>query len=215
MNYSDSGLERYILNHTSPQDPILAELERSTWLKTVHPQMITGHLQGMILEMISHMIRPERILEIGTFTGYSTICLAKGLADNGNLITIERDDEITDFAHGFIKKSGLGDQISLLIGDAREIIPTLEDTFDLVYMDADKDEYLEYYKLVFPKLNSGGFIMADNALWGGKVLEVPESGDHFTKGVIAFNRTISEDPLVEQVILPVRDGIMLIRKKLS
>ena len=212
MKHLEPGLERYILDNTTPEDPLLAELNRNTWVRTVHPQMIAGHLQGRILGMISHMIRPERILEIGTFTGYSSICLARGLAEEGHLFTIEKDDEITDFARTYIQKSGLTDRISLLTGDAREIIPGMDETFDLVYLDAEKDEYLDYYKLVFPKLRKGGFILADNVLWGGKVLEAPESDDHFTKGILAFNAAIRKDPLVEQVIIPVRDGIMLIRK---
>jgi len=208
----DPILEQYILDHTTPEDPLLAELSRETWKKMVHPQMIAGPLQGRILEMISRMIHPHRILEIGTFTAYSSICLARGLAEDGHLFTIEKDDEITEFANSFIQKSGLAEHITLLTGDARDIIPAMDEIFDLVYLDADKDEYLDYYKLVFPKLKNGGFILADNTLWGGKVLDTPESGDHFTRGVLAFNEAISKDPLVEQVILPVRDGIMLIRK---
>ena len=209
----DEGLEKYILDHSSPEDPVLAELNRETWVKTVHPQMIAGHLQGKVLEMISYMIRPERILEIGTFTGYSSICLAKGLAKGGLLYTIDRDDEITEFATTYINKSGNADQINLLCGDAREIIPGLDETFDLVFLDAEKDEYLDYYRLVFPKVRAGGFILADNVLWGGKVIEVPDSGDHFTRGIMAFNAEIRKDPLVETVILPIRDGITVIRKK--
>lgn len=209
----DEGLEKYILDHSSPEDPVLAELNRETWVRTVHPQMIAGTLQGKVLEMISFMIRPLRILEIGTFTGYSSICLAKGLAEGGLLYTIEKDDEITEFASAYIKRSGNADQINLLCGDAREIIPGLDETFDLVFLDAEKDEYLDYYRLVFPKLQTGGFILADNVLWGGKVLEVPDSDDHFTRGILAFNAEIRKDPLVETVILPIRDGITVIRKK--
>ena len=212
MSNPDSALDKYIEEHTTPEDQLLAELNRSTWVRTVHPQMIAGHLQGKILEMISQMIRPKRILEIGTFTGYSSICLAKGLAENGRLYTIEKNDEITGFAAGYIEKSGMSDRISMLRGDAREIIPGLEESFDLVFLDAEKNEYLEYFNLVIDKVPAGGFILADNVLWGGKVVEVLESGDHFTRGILAFNDTISKDPRVEQVILPVRDGIMLIRK---
>jgi predicted O-methyltransferase YrrM len=208
----DERIKQYILDHTSPEDPLLAELNRETWVQTIHPQMLAGHLQGKILEMISRMIRPSTILEIGTFTGYSSICLAKGLVENGILITIEKDDEIIDFARKYISKSGSSESIKLLSGDAREIIPTLKDSFDLVYLDAEKDEYLEYYKLVFEKVTSGGYILADNVLWGGKVLDKPEDGDHFTSGILAFNSYIKQDEKVEQVILPVRDGIMLIRK---
>jgi caffeoyl-CoA O-methyltransferase len=206
------GIERYILEHTSPQDPLLQELNRTTWVRTTHPQMIAGHLQGKILEMISRMIGPLRILEIGTFTGYSSICLARGLAEGGHLFTIEIDDEITEFALSYIEKSGLAGRITLLRGDARLIVPGLEEIFDLVYLDAEKDEYLDYYEALFPKLKNGGFIVADNVLWGGKVLEKPGSGDPFTRGILAFNETIRRDPRVEQVILPVRDGLMLIRK---
>ena len=212
MNKPDARLEQYILDHTSPEDPVLAELNRETWVRTVHPQMLAGHLQGKILEMISRMIRPSRILEIGTFTGYSSICLAKGLAENGQLITIEKDDEITAFARKYIPRSGMADSITLLGGDAKEIIPTLNDSFDLVFLDAEKDEYLDYYELVFPKVTAGGFILADNVLWGGKVIREPDNVDHFTSGILAFNEHIRKDKRVEQVILPVRDGIMLMRK---
>jgi predicted O-methyltransferase YrrM len=212
MNKADTRLEQYILDHTSPEDPVLAELNRETWVQTVHPQMVAGHLQGKILEMISRMLRPLRVLEIGTFTGYSTICLAKGLVENGQLITIEKDDEITAFAEKYISRSGKADSIRLLRGDARNIIPTLNDSFDLVFLDADKDEYLDYYELVLPKVRTGGFILADNVLWGGKVIQEPQNGDHFTNGILAFNEHIRLDKRVEQVILPIRDGIMLIRK---
>jgi caffeoyl-CoA O-methyltransferase len=143
---------------------------------------------------------------------YSSICLAKGLVSDGRLITIEKDDEITDFAKKYIARSGSADSITLLTGDAREIIPGLHETFNLVYLDAEKDEYLDYYALVFPKVSVGGFILADNVLWGGKVTQEPENGDHFTGGILAFNEHIRQDNRVEQVILPVRDGIMLIRK---
>ena len=191
---------------------MLVELSRETWLRTVHPQMIAGHLQGKILEMVSSMIRPSRILEIGTFTGYSSICLAKGLAAGGKLITIERDDEITGFAQKHISRSGFSDAITLLTGDARDIIPDLNEIFNLVFLDADKDEYLDYYHLVLPKVAAGGFLLADNVLWGGKVIQEAQSGDHFTGGILAFNEYVRRDNRVEQVILPVRDGIILIKK---
>jgi len=212
MDNPETKLEQYILDHTSPEDTVLAELNRETWVRTVHPQMLAGHLQGKILEMVSRMIRPSRILEIGTFTGYSSICLAKGLEENGQLITIEKDDEITAFAEKYISRSGNTDSITLLIGDAMDIIHTLNDSFDLVFLDAEKDEYLDYYELVLPKVRTGGFILADNVLWGGKVIHEAQTGDHFTSGILAFNEHIRKDSRVEQVILPVRDGIMLIRK---
>ena len=212
MIHLDPKLEEYIHEYTSPEDPVLAELNRNTWVRTVHPQMIAGHLQGKILEMISCMIRPQRILEIGTFTGYSAICLAKGLSEDGRLFTLEADDEITGFAGGYIRKSGLSDRITLITGDAREIIPDLDESFDLVYLDAEKNEYLDYYELSFPKVREGGFILADNTLWGIKILDDIGSSDHFTRGIADFNESIRKDPRVEQVILPVRDGITLIRK---
>ena len=208
----DPELEQYILEYTSDEDPVLAELNRETWKHTVNPQMLAGHVQGKILEMISRMIRPSRILEVGTFTGYSSICLAKGLSEGGQLITIEKNSEITDFAKVYISRSGLSGSITMLTGDAREIIPGLPQTFDLVYLDAEKEEYIEYYELAFAKVESNGFILADNVLWGGKVLREAGSGDLSTLGIRAFNEYIRRDARVDQVILPVRDGIMLIRK---
>jgi caffeoyl-CoA O-methyltransferase len=208
----DPELEQYILDYTSNEDPVLAELNRETWKHTAYPQMLAGQVQGKILEMISRMIRPSRILEVGTFTGYSSICLAKGLAEGGMLITIEKDDEITGFAQQYISKSGLSGSITLMKGDAREIIPGLDHTFDLVYLDAEKDEYIDYFELALTKVAKDKFILADNVLWGGRVLREARSGDHSTRGIRAFNEYIRQDKRVEQVILPVRDGIMLIRK---
>ena len=208
----DPGIEQYVLDHCSPEAPLLAELNRKTHVRTVHPQMLAGHLQGKILEFISHMIRPRNILEIGTFTGYSSICLAKGLQPGGKLITMEKDEEILPFAREYIQKSEVGGSIQLISGNAREFIPGPPEYYDLVYLDAEKDEYIDYYELVLPKVKTGGFILADNVLWGGKVLELNEKTDHFTSGIVAFNRKIKEDDRVEQIILPVRDGIMVIRK---
>jgi len=208
----DPNIEKYVLDHTSPEEPLLAELNRKTHVRTVHPQMLAGHLQGKILEFISQMIRPQNVLEIGTFTGYSSICLAKGLQPGGKLITMEKDEEILPFAREYIQKSDVGDRIQLVAGNAKEFIPGPMNYYDLVYLDAEKDEYLDYYELVMPKVKTGGFILADNVLWGGKVLELNNKTDHFTSGIVAFNRKIKEDDRVEQLILPVRDGIMLIRK---
>jgi caffeoyl-CoA O-methyltransferase len=206
-------IERYILEHIGREDQVLRELDRETHLKVLHARMLSGHLQGQVLTMLSKMIQPERILEIGTFTGYSAICLARGLKENGKLITIEQDDELEDLAQKYINKAGLQKKIIQLIGPALEIIPSLSETFDLVFLDADKREYVKYYDLVFDKVRDGGYIIADNTLWSGKVLEEPSPGDGQTLGIIAFNKMIKNDSRVEKVILPLRDGMTVIRKK--
>lgn len=205
-------LENYILVHIGEEDLILSELNRETHLQVVGARMISGHWQGKVLTMLSNMIRPEKILEIGTFTGYSAICLAKGLAMGGKLITIETDDELEKIAKSFIGKAGLTDRIEHRIGNALEIIPTLSETFDLVFIDADKREYSDYYNLVFDKVKTGGFIFADNTLWNGKVLDKIADNDEQTAAIVEFNAMINRDKRVEKVILPLRDGLTLIRK---
>jgi predicted O-methyltransferase YrrM len=206
-------LENYILEHIDEEDPVLRELDRETHLKVLGARMLSGHLQGQVLTMLSKMIQPKRILEVGTFTGYSAICLAKGLAEDGKLITIEMDDELESFSKKYFEKAGLADKIEQCIGPALEIIPEIDETFDLVFLDADKKEYSEYFSLIFDKLRSGGIIIADNTLWSGKVLETPAEDDHQTKGIIAFNEMIKNEKRVEKVILPLRDGMTIIRKK--
>ena len=206
-------IRKYITEHTTVEDPILAELDRHTHLQTAFPQMIAGHLQGKLLEMLSRMISPENILEIGTFTGYSAICLAKGLASNGHLYTIERNDELSSITGDFFEKSHLKNKITQLYGDAREIIPGLDILFDLVYIDGEKNEYPDYYKLTINKVRSGGWLIADNVLWGEKILEKPKPSDDSTRGILEFNELVHHDNRVENLILPVRDGVMLIRKK--
>lgn len=208
-----NDLEKYILEHTEDEDPVLKELDRETHLNVLRPRMLSGHLQGKILEMFSHMIRPDRILEIGTFTGYSAICLAKGLKEGGILHTIELNDELEAIARKYIGKAGLTDRIVCHMGDACEIIPTLNETFDLVFLDGDKREYSHYFDLLFEKLRPGGFIFADNILWSGKVTEEVDPRDEQTIGILQFNDKMKNDPRVSQVILPLRDGLMLIRKK--
>jgi predicted O-methyltransferase YrrM len=209
----EKDIEKYILEHIGSEDPVLQELDRETHLKVPGARMLSGHLQGQLLMFLSKMIQPERILEIGTFTGYSAICLAKGLTETGKLISIELDDELEDLAQKYFNKAGLQKNIIQLIGPALEIIPSLSETFDLVFLDADKREYVEYYNLVFEKVRSGGYIIADNTLWSGKVLNQPSPGDAQTLGIIAFNEMIKNDSRVEKVILPLRDGITIIRKK--
>lgn len=206
-------LEKYILTHIEPEDEVLLELDRETHLKVLGARMISGHLQGAVLTMLSKMIQPENILEIGTFTGYSAICLARGLKPGGKLITIEVDDELESIAARFFKKAGLENSIVQRIGPALEIIPQLSGTFDLVFIDAHKPEYSAYYDAIFEKVKPGGYLIADNTLWNGKVLEEPAPDDLQTKGVLAFNSLVKNDSRVEKVILPLRDGMTIIRKK--
>ena len=207
----DSKLEKYLLEHSTPEDPLLADLYRQTHIRFVNPNMVSGHMQGRLLEMISRMVQPENILEIGTFTGYSAICLAKGLRPGGKLITIELNDELTTFAGSYFKKAGLSSVIEQHTGNALKIIPRLKFLFDLVFIDADKREYVDYYKVVIDKVKPGGFIIADNVLWGGKVMQ-KKTRDQQARGIIEFNEMMCNETGVEKLILPVRDGLMLIRK---
>ena len=204
-------LEQYIKDHSTPEDPVLAELYRQTHIKFVNPNMVCGHIQGQLLEFFVHMSNPKTILEIGTYTGYSAICLAKGLKEDGKLYTIEINDELTEFSQHYFKKAGVADKIIQLTGDAVEIIPTLGVTFDLIYIDGDKREYIQYFEASLEKLNEGGTIIADNILWGDKVLD-SDTKDQQTKGVIAFNEAIKERKDIEKVIIPLRDGLTLIRR---
>ncbi len=207
------NIEQYILDHSDPEDPLLAELNRETNLKVLRPRMLSGHLQGKILEMISKMIRPQKILEIGTYTGYSAICLAKGLQKNGILHTIEINDELEHFIRKYLQKARLESQIYLHIGNALEIIPKLNQNFDLIFIDGDKRQYSAYYHAIFDYVKPGGFILADNVLWSGKVIELESPDDEYTKGIFTFNKLITKDNRVEKIILPLRDGLTLIRKK--
>jgi len=205
-------LDQYIINHISPEDDFLNELDRETHLKVLRSRMLSGHLQGQILSMISCMIKPKYILEIGTFTGYSALCLAKGLTNDGQLHTIEIDDELETIAQKYFLKSGMSDHIFQHIGDAREIIPSINRPFDLVFIDADKREYCDYYNIVFDYIPVGGFLLADNILWDGKVVDPDAANEEQTRGILDFNDLIQSDTRVRNVILPVRDGIMLVQK---
>lgn len=206
-------LEKYILEHSTEEEQVLKDLNRQTHLQILMPRMLSGHLQGKTLEIISQMIQPKNILELGTYTGYSAICLAKGLKENGKLQSIEINDELEEIISEYIEKSDLQDKIEVHFGDAIDIIPKLNETFDLVFIDADKRKYPEYYDLIFDKVKSGGFILADNILWSGKVVEKLQPNDEYTKGILRFNKKVQEDERVENVIFPFRDGIMVIRKK--
>jgi predicted O-methyltransferase YrrM len=204
-------IEKYLQDYSSPEDPLLEELYRQTHLKFINPNMSTGHLQGKLLEFLSVMIKPYAILEIGTYTGYSAICLAKGLKPGGKLYTIEINDELREFSNSYFKKAGFENSIVQITGRAQDVIPGIDQMFDLVYIDGDKREYTQYYNIIIRKTNPGGFIIADNILWGEKVLE-KNSKDPQTRGIIEFNEMIREQKDIEKVILPLRDGLMLIRK---
>ena len=207
-------LEDYILKHIDAEGDDLRRLNRETHLYHLRPRMCSGHLQGRMLKMMVRMIRPQHILELGTFTGYSALCLAEGLADDScRLDTIEIDDELEDFIRAHCDASPLAPRINLHIGDARDVLPTIEGDFDLVFIDANKREYCQYYEMVFPRVASGGFIIADNTLWDGKVVDWGKKLDAQTEGILRFNDMIAADDRVEKVILPIRDGLTIIYKK--
>jgi len=212
MDFLPLPIEQYAQKHSSEEMRILAELSRETQVKVLRPRMLSGHLQGLFLQMISKMIQPQKILEIGTYTGYSAICLAQGLQTNGVIHTIEINDELKSMICRYIEKAKLTDKIQLHIGDALNIIPALNETWDLVFIDADKENYLNYYKLVIEKVRPGGWIIADNVLWSGKVLDENEN-DLETSSIRKFNQYIHHDNRVEHLLLPIRDGLMIIRKK--
>jgi caffeoyl-CoA O-methyltransferase len=210
---SDRQIDRYIEEHTSPEAPLLAELDRQTHLRVIAPRMISGRVQGRTLDMLSRMLRPRSILEIGTFTGYSALCLAAGLAPDGELHTFEVDDELHDLARSFFERSARAAQIHQHTGSALEGAPKLGLVFDLVFIDGDKREYPDYYRMLMDGglVKSGSYILADNVLWYGKILEEVPPGDLHTRNIRAFNDQVQADPRVENVILPLRDGLTMIR----
>lgn len=205
-------IEEYIDLHTTDEDELMHTVNRETHLTTYYPRMLSGKVQGKFLEMISYMIKPQFILEIGTFTGYSALALAKGLTPNGKLITLEVNEEMKTPLERNFARSKYQNQIQLVIGNAIDIIPTLKQDFDLIFIDADKEQYVEYYQLSMEKLKTGGFMLIDNVLWSGKVTNPAASQEKETAGIVAVNQIVAEDPRVEQVMLSVRDGLLLIRK---
>lgn len=212
MELLSEELSNYLENSCEPENDLLKHINRETHLKVSMPRMLSGHYQGRLLSMISKMIAPQRILEIGTFTGYATLCLAEGLQKNGLIYTIDINEELEDMVRLNFKKSDFDPQIKYQIGDAKQIIPTLTETFDLVFIDADKKNNATYYEMIMDSVRSGGLILIDNVLWSGKVLD-QEKTDQKTTFINNFNEMVSSDSRVEKLILPVRDGLFIVRKK--
>ncbi|WP_298760802.1 O-methyltransferase [uncultured Psychroserpens sp.] len=213
MHFLPEKLDDYIVAHSEDEPELLQQLTRETYQKILQPIMLSGPYQGRVLSMISKLIRPQTILELGTFTGYATLCLAEGLQSNGNIHTIDINEELVDFQRKYFDKSPFGAQIHQHLGSAIDIIPTLDVTFDLVFIDADKPNYVNYFHLIIDKLNAGGVIISDNVLWHGKVIEPVNTKDHSTKAVIAYNTLLKNDARIETVLLPIRDGLTISRKK--
>lgn len=212
MDLLPKGIEHYAEQFTTAESEVLAALNRETWAKVMTPRMLSGHLQGQVLRMFSLMMRPQHILEIGTYTGYSAICLAEGLRPDGKLITIDINEELHGMVQRYVDRAGLSDRVEALVGNAREIIPTLPHTFDLVFIDADKENYTTYFDLVIDRMAMGGLIIADNVLWSGKVLLPDHELDRETIALKDFARKLKDDPRVETVLLPIRDGLLVARK---
>ena len=213
MNFIPEDLDDYVVSHSENEPELLKQLTRETYQKILQPRMLSGHYQGRVLSMISKLVNPKNILEIGTYTGYSALCLAEGMQSNGALHTIDVNEELVDFQRKYFNKSGYGNQIYQHLGDALEIIPKLDKTFDLVFIDADKENYSNYFNLIIDKLNTGGIILSDNVLWSGKILETTfKKDDTSTPALIEYNALLKENNRVETVVLPIRDGLTISRK---
>ena len=213
MNFLPDNIDTYIVHHSQKEPAILKELNRETWQKILNPRMLSGAFQGRVLSMISKLINPKNILEIGTYTGYSALCLAEGMKKTGTLFTIDKNEELEGFAKKYFDKSIFKNQITPLIGNALDIIPTLDQKFDLVFIDADKSNYVNYFNLIIGKMNSGGVILSDNVLWSGKVVEKIKPKDKDTKTLLAYNQLLNTDTRIETVLLPIRDGLAISRVK--
>ena len=213
MLFIPKELDDYVVAHTQDEPKLLQQLNRETYQKIMQPRMLSGHFQGRVLSMISKLVNPKNILEIGTYTGYSALCLAEGMQSDGELHTIDIDEELYDFSRNYFDKSEFGHQIHQHLGNALEIIPKLNITFDLVFIDADKENYSNYFNCVIDKLNSGGIILSDNVLWSGKVIEELQPDDTATKALIKYNTLLKNDKRIETVLLPIRDGLTISRKK--
>ena len=210
MEFLPAKIEKYSVENTSRESDLLSELNRETWAKVMTPRMLSGHLQGRILSMISNLLKPKTIIEIGTYTGYSALCLAEGLSENGTLHTIDINEEYTSYAHKYFQKSDYKDKITQHIGNAIDVIPSISEKIQLVFIDADKENYSNYYNLIFDKLEINGYIIADNVLWSGKVVE--DKMDEETKALDEYNKMIHNDNRVENILLPLRDGLMICKK---
>lgn len=211
MHFISPELELYVEKHSENEPALLAALHRETFQKIMQPRMLSGHFQGRVLSMISKLVHPENILEIGTYTGYATLCLAEGMKENGSIDTIDINEELFSIQKKYFDLSPWKDQITQHMGDALEIIPTLEKKYDLVFIDADKDNYLNYFDLIMPIMNKGGIILSDNVLWSGKVLEEPNPKDLSTNVLLEYNKKLKDDPRIETVLLPIRDGLTVSR----
>lgn len=211
MHFLSEDLEDYVAAHSQAEPELLAQLSKETYQKVLLPRMLSGHFQGRVLSMLSKLTRPASILEIGTYTGYATLCLCEGMQENGIVHTIDIKEELVDFQRKYFDKSPWRRQIIQHLGEAVDIIPTLETKFDLVFIDADKENYLNYYELIVPKMNKGGIILSDNVLWSGKVVEPLKEGDLSTKILLEYNQRLNNDPRVETVLLPIRDGLTVSR----
>ncbi|WP_044399932.1 O-methyltransferase [Lacinutrix sp. Hel_I_90] len=213
MHFIPEELDDYVVAHSESEPELLQQLTRETFQKILQPRMSSGPYQGRVLSMISKLIHPNSILEIGTFTGYSTLCLAEGLKPDGTIDTIDINEELFDFQRQFFDKSQYGSQIFQHLGNALEVIPKLKKTFDLVFIDADKDNYINYFNLIIDSLNTGGIILSDNVLWSGKVIEPLDPKDKMTKAVLDYNALLKTDERVETIVLPIRDGLTISRKR--
>ncbi len=213
MDFLPENLNKYVLAHSQPEPELLQQLNHETWQKVNAPRMLSGHFQGRVLSMISKLIQPKYILEIGTYTGYSALCLAEGIQKEGELHTIDCNEELLDFQKRYFDKSEYGSQIIQHLGNALDIIPTIDKTFDLVFIDADKHNYPNYLEAILPKLKKGSVLLSDNVLWGGKVLEPISKGDNDTKALVHYNKLLIEHPQLETVLLPIRDGLTISRVK--
>ena len=211
MEFLPEKIDDYVVNHSQQEPKILQELTKETWQKVLNPRMLSGAFQGRVLSMISKLIRPKNILEIGTYTGYSTLCFAEGLSKDGKIITIDKNEELETLQNKYFEKSGYRSQIQQMVGDATKIIPTLTQQFDLVFIDADKSNYINYFHIIIDKMKPGGIILSDNVLWSGKVVEPLNSKDLDTKVLLEYNKLLNIDKRVETVLLPIRDGLTVSR----